>query len=38
MNAARFTFTLTDGQPLKMAPGQTYVELPDTKAKLRIGA
>jgi hypothetical protein len=32
-----FTFTLTNGQPLKMAPGQTFVELPDTKAKLRIG-
>jgi hypothetical protein len=32
-----FTFTLADGRPLKMAPGQTFVELPDTKAKLRIG-
>ena len=32
-----FTFTLKDGTPLKMAPGQTFVELPDTKAKLRIG-
>jgi len=34
---ALFTFTLEDGQPLKMAAGQTFVELPDTKAKLRIG-
>jgi hypothetical protein len=32
-----FSFTLKDGQPLKMAAGQTFVELPDTKAKLRIG-
>ena len=31
-----FTFTLADGSPFKMAPGQTFVELPDTKAKLRI--
>jgi Protein of unknown function (DUF3048) N-terminal domain/Protein of unknown function (DUF3048) C-terminal domain len=29
-------FTLTDGSPLKMAPGQTYVELPNQHAKLRI--
>ena len=35
--AEPFSFALTNGQPLKMAPGQTYVELPDTKAKLRIG-
>jgi hypothetical protein len=35
--AELFTFALTNGQPLKMAPGQTFVELPDTKAKLRIG-
>jgi hypothetical protein len=35
--AAPFTFALTNGQPLKMAPGRTFVELPDTKAKLRIG-
>lgn len=35
--AAPFSFSLTNGQPLKMAPGQTFVELPDTKAKLRIG-
>lgn len=34
---APFTFTLKDGQPLLMAPGRTFVELPDTKAKLRIG-
>jgi hypothetical protein len=31
-----FRFTLTDGGPLKMAPGQTYVELPSDQAKLRI--
>jgi DUF3048 family protein len=34
---ALFTFTLKNGQPLKMAAGRTFVELPDTKAKLRIG-
>jgi hypothetical protein len=33
-----FQFTLEDGSPLKMAPGQTFVELPDTRAKIRIGA
>jgi hypothetical protein len=33
---APFEFTLADGSPLKMAPGQTFVELPDTHAKLRI--
>ena len=32
-----FTFTLADGEPLRMAPGQTFVELPDTRARLRIG-
>lgn len=31
-----FTFTLPDGKPLKMATGQTFVELPDDKAKVRI--
>ena len=31
-----FAFTLDDGSPLKMAPGQTFVELPDRGAKLRI--
>ena len=31
-----FTFTLADGSPLKMAPGQTYVELPQINAKIRI--
>lgn len=31
-----FTFTLPDGSPFKMATGQTFVELPDTKAKIRI--
>jgi hypothetical protein len=31
-----FTFTLADGSPLKMAPGQTYVELPQKNAKIRI--
>jgi hypothetical protein len=35
--AEPFTFTLANGEPLRMAPGQTFVELPDTKAKLRIG-
>lgn len=33
-----FTFTLADGRPLKMAPGQTCVELPDTRAKIRVKA
>jgi Protein of unknown function (DUF3048) C-terminal domain/Protein of unknown function (DUF3048) N-terminal domain len=35
--AKPFTFTLKNGKPFKMAAGQTFVELPDTKAKLRIG-
>ena len=26
----------TDGEPLKMAPGQTYVELPSDDADVRI--
>jgi hypothetical protein len=34
----RFEFTLDNGSPFKMAPGQTFVELPDTGAKLRIRA
>ena len=34
--AEPFVFTLADGSPLKMAPGQTFVELPDTRAKVRI--
>jgi hypothetical protein len=33
-----FEFTLKDGSPLKMAPGQTFVELPNVGAKLRIEA
>jgi hypothetical protein len=33
-----FQFTLADGTPLKMAPGQTYVELPQSTAKIRIKA
>jgi len=33
-----FQFTLPGGVPLKMAPGQTFVELPDTRAKIRIKA
>jgi Protein of unknown function (DUF3048) N-terminal domain/Protein of unknown function (DUF3048) C-terminal domain len=33
-----FGFTLADGGPLKMAPGQTYVELPAEHASLRITA
>lgn len=31
-----FQFTLDDGSPLKMAPGQTWVELPNTNAKIQI--
>lgn len=31
-----FTFTLDDQTAFMMAPGQTFVELPDTKAKIRI--
>lgn len=31
-----FNFTLDDGSPLKMAPGQTFVELPNTNAKIKI--
>ena len=33
-----FQFTLTDGSPLKMAPGQSFVELPQANAKLTIKA
>jgi Protein of unknown function (DUF3048) C-terminal domain/Protein of unknown function (DUF3048) N-terminal domain len=33
-----FEFILNDGSPLKMAPGQTFVELPNVSAKLRIKA
>jgi hypothetical protein len=33
-----FEFTLEDDSPLKIAPGQTFVELPDVGAKLRIKA
>jgi Protein of unknown function (DUF3048) C-terminal domain/Protein of unknown function (DUF3048) N-terminal domain len=33
-----FEFTLRDGSPLKMASGQTFVELPNVGAKLRIKA
>ena len=33
-----FQFTLPGGAPLKMAPGQTFVELPDTGVKIRIKA
>jgi hypothetical protein len=33
-----FEFTLADGTPFKMAPGRTFVELPDTGAKIRIEA
>ena len=36
--AEPFEFTLADGSPFKMAPGQTFVELPDTGAKIRIEA
>ena len=31
-----FQFTLADGSPLKMAPGQTYVELPNSTARIHI--
>lgn len=31
-----FEFTLDDGSPLSMAPGQTYVELPNKSAKIVI--
>jgi Protein of unknown function (DUF3048) N-terminal domain/Protein of unknown function (DUF3048) C-terminal domain len=33
-----FQFTLADGSPLKMAPGQTYVELPNSTAHIHIKA
>jgi hypothetical protein len=33
-----FRFTLKDGSALKMAPGQTYVELADRDAKVRVSA
>jgi hypothetical protein len=33
-----FRFTLSDGGPLKMAPGQTYVEFPSEHARVRITA
>jgi hypothetical protein len=33
-----FQFSLADGRPLKMAPGQTYVELPTDTAAVRITA
>ncbi len=36
--ASPFAFSLADGSPFKMAPGQTFVELPDTRAKIRIKA
>jgi hypothetical protein len=33
-----FHFTVSDGRPLKMASGQTYVELPQYNARIRIKA
>lgn len=30
-----FTFTLDDGRPLAMAPGRTFIELPNTDADVR---
>ena len=36
--AEPFTFELADGSPFRMAPGRTFVELPDTGSKLRIDA
>ncbi len=35
---AGFVFTLDDGSPLAMAPGQTFVELPDIDARVRLSA
>lgn len=35
--AEPFAFTLEDGSPLQMAPGQTFVELPDARADIRVG-
>ncbi|MEA5117561.1 MAG: DUF3048 C-terminal domain-containing protein, partial [Propionicimonas sp.] len=32
--ADRFEFTLDDGTPLKMAPGRTWVEMPNHNAKV----
>lgn len=34
---APFSFTLDDGRPLAMAPGRTFVELPNTDADVRFG-
>ncbi|MGI8458857.1 MAG: DUF3048 C-terminal domain-containing protein, partial [Propionibacteriaceae bacterium] len=34
--AEPFTFTLADGTPLRVAPGRTFVELPDTGAVVHI--
>ena len=31
-----FQFTVSDGTPLKMASGQTYIELPQINAKIKI--
>lgn len=31
-----FQFTLDDGSPLKMAPGQTFIELPNQNAKVAV--
>ena len=33
-----FQFTVSDGTPLKMASGQTYIELPQYNAKIKIKA
>lgn len=33
-----FQFTLSDGSPLKMAPGRTFVELPGDKTKVKFTA
>jgi len=33
-----FQFTLEDGSPLKMAPGKTWVELPNSTARITIKA
>jgi hypothetical protein len=33
-----FEFTLSNGKPLAMAPGQTYIELPQINARIRVKA
>ena len=33
-----FQFTLADGSPLKIAPGRTFVELPQINAKVKLSS